>query len=376
MRIGIITIHRLVNFGTALQAYALQYYLQKETGHQIEIIDYIFPNSFHHERKRLIKKIRGYVRIILDYMFEKKYEYTHKFLEFQKEYFNLSVQHYTNVTSLSENPPLYDIYITGSDQVWNTKTVKNDPNFYLCFVPQNKPKIAFSACFSNNKIDNRYKSSIKKRLSDYKYIGVREKSAVDIIRDLELPKNIVLCNTCDPTLLLSKEDYSEIASESKLDIKGNYILVYIMMYAFNPYPALSNILEQIQKETGLPIVVIGDSKFRYKGKYKFIKGIGPIDFLWLFEHASYVITSSFHGTMFSLIFRKPFTAISPNTGDCRIKDVLEDIGLTRNLIFNNNENPELEITSPYTNQVEDKLEKFINTSKDFLKTAIMNSQKQ
>lgn len=71
MRIGIITIHRLVNFGTALQAYALQYYLQKETGHQIEIIDYIFPNSFHHERKRLIKKIRGYVRIILDYMFEK-----------------------------------------------------------------------------------------------------------------------------------------------------------------------------------------------------------------------------------------------------------------------------------------------------------------
>lgn len=67
MRIGIITIHKLANFGTALQAYALQHYLQKTTEHQIEIIDYNYPNSFHYEQKKLIKKIRGYVRILLDY---------------------------------------------------------------------------------------------------------------------------------------------------------------------------------------------------------------------------------------------------------------------------------------------------------------------
>lgn len=376
MRIGIITIHKLINFGTALQAFALQKYLQRTICNETEIIDYVFPNTFHKGKKTIIKIIRGWGRVLLDYLFEKKYRYNKRFRYFQNKYFDLSENIYSNIQSINANPPLYDIYITGSDQVWNTETVKNDPSFYLCFAPKDKPKIAFSACFANDSLNDKYKYSVRERLSNYKYIGIREKSALRIIRDLNIPQNIVVCNTCDPTLLLSKDDYSEIASESKMDIKENYILVYIMMYAFNPYPALESILEQIQRETGLPIVVIGDSKFRYKGKYKFIKGIGPIDFLWLFEHASYVITSSFHGTMFSLIFRKPFTAISPNTGDCRIKDVLEDIGLTRNLIFNNNENPELEITSPYTNQVEDKLEKFINTSKDFLKTAIMNSQKQ
>lgn len=370
MRIGIITIHRLVNFGTALQAFALQHYLQKTTSHQVELIDYVFPNSYHKRRTTFIKRMRGIVRFALDCLFEKKLEYNKKFRDFQNNYFILSGKRYADVTSLSDNPPVYDIYITGSDQVWNTKTVNNDPNFYLCFAHKDKPKIAFSACFANATLDNKYKSLIKEWLSEYKYIGVREKSAVDIIKDLHIPKDILVRNTCDPTLLLSKEDYIKISSESKINIKGNYILVYMLMYAFNPYPALECILEQIEKQTGLPIIVIGERRFRYKGKYKFIKGIGPSDFLWLFEHASYVVTSSFHGTMFSLIFRKPFIAISPCTGDSRIKDVLEKIGLTNNLVFNNNEEPNININNPYTESVERKIENFIDESKNFLDTAI------
>lgn len=376
MRIGIITIHRLTNFGTALQAFALQKYLQKTTNYKIEIIDYVFPNTFHKEKKTKIKIIRGWARFVLDYLFEKKYRTNKRFKEFQNKYFNLSENTYPNILSLNNNPPLYDIYITGSDQVWNTKTVKNDPNFYLCFAPKDKPKIAFSACFANNLLDNKYKDSVRERLSNYKYIGVREKSAVDIINDLHISKDILVRNTCDPTLLLSKEDYKEISSESKINIGGNYILVYMLMYAFNPYPALENIIKQIEKQIGLPIIVIGDRRFRYKGKYKFIKGIGPSDFLWLFEHASYVITSSFHGTMFSLIYRKPFIAISPCTGDSRIKDVLEEIGLTQNLVFNNNQRPNITIANPYTANVEQKIKSLINASKDFLYTAITQVNKR
>lgn len=374
MRIGIITIHKLTNFGTALQAFALQKYLQKATRDRIEIIDYVFPNAFHKNKKTIIKIIRGWARLILDYLFEKKYRCNKKFKEFQNKYFDLSENTYPNVQSLNNNPPLYDIYITGSDQVWNTRTVKNDPSFYLCFAPKNKPKIAFSACFANDSLDDKYKDSIRERLSNYKYIGVREKSAVDIINDLHISKEILIRNTCDPTLLLSKEDYKEISSESKINVEGNYILVYMLMYAFNPYPALENILKKIEDQTGLPIIVIGDRRFRYKGKYKFIKGIGPSDFLWLFEHASYVVTSSFHGTMFSLIYRKPFVAISPCTGDSRIKDILEEIGLTQNLVFNNNEKTNITITNPYTANVEQKIKSFIDISKDFLDTAIAASK--
>lgn len=371
MRIGIITIHRIINFGTALQAFALQRYLQKTTNYQVEIIDYLFPNAFHKSKKTIIKIIRGWGRLFLDYLFEKRYITNKKFKEFQNEYFDLSENIYPNIQSLNNNPPLYDIYVTGSDQVWNTRTVKNDPNFYLCFAPKNKPKIAFSACFANDSLDDKYKDSIRERLSNYKYIGVREKSAVDIIKDLHIPKDILVCNTCDPTLLLSKEDYKGISSKSKINIEGNYILVYMLMYAFNPYPALENILKQIEKQTGLPIIVIGDHRFRYRGKYKFIKGIGPSDFLWLFEHASYVVTSSFHGTMFSLIYRKPFVAISPYTGDSRIKDILEEIGLTSNLVYSNSENPNITTANPYTENVERKIRNFIDASKNFLNTAVL-----
>lgn len=143
----------------------------------------------------------------------------------------------------------------------------------------------------------------------------------------------------------------------------------MLMYAFDPYPALENVIKQVQEKTKLPIIVIGDRRFKYDGKYKFIKGIGPADFLWLFKNASYIITSSFHGTMFSLIYRKPFIAISPNTGDSRIKDILEEIGLTSNLVYNNeitNINP----TDPYSKLIENNIKCFIESSKNFLNKAI------
>lgn len=373
MKIGIITIHRLINFGTALQAYALQYYLQKTTSHQVELIDYVFPNSYHKKRKSFINSVRGIARFLLDCLFEKKFAYNKKFKGFQNNYFTLSNKQYTNATSLSKTPPVYDIYITGSDQVWNTKTVHNDPNFYLCFVPKNKPKIAFSACFANDLLEDEYKESVRERLSSYKYIGVRERSAIDIIKDLHIPQDIVVKNTCDPTLLLSKEDYHNLSANSRLDIKGKYILVYALMYAFNPYPALNEVIKQISERTNLPIIVIGDRRFRYKGKYKFIKGIGPIDFLWLFEHASYIITSSFHGLMFSLIYRKPFTVISTHEGDCRIKDTLYTLGLTDNLVYSNEKKVSIKAINPYTDDANNRLNNFIKSSKDFLDNAIIKS---
>lgn len=373
MRIGIITIHKLINFGTALQAYALQHYLQKTTGYQVELIDYVFPNRYHKKRKNFIKSIKGMVRFLLDCLFEEKFAYNKKFRDFRNKYFILSEKRYTNVCSLSKNPPIYDVYITGSDQVWNTQTVNNDPNFYLCFAPKDKPKIAFSACFSNNSLEDKYRESIRERLSNYKYIGVREKSAVDIIKGLNISQDIVVKNTCDPTLLLSIEDYHNLSVNSKLDIQGKYILVYALMYAFNPYPALDKIINQLSKQTNLPIIVIGDRRFRYKGKYKFIKGIGPIDFLWLYEHAFYVVTSSFHGLMFSLIYRKPFTVISASEGDCRIKDTLDTLGLMGNLVYNNEKEVSIGAINPYTDDVSYRLNNFISSSKEFLANAIIKS---
>ncbi len=370
MRIGIITIHRIINFGSALQAYALQHYLEKTTEQEIELIDYVFPNSFHKKKKTSLKIIRGWVRITLDYLFEKKWTTIKKFHIFHKEYFKLSKEKYPSLYTLNKRPPIYDIYITGSDQVWNPKTLNNDPCFYLCFAPKEKKKIAFSASFTITRLDDKYKPLIKKRLSEYKYIGIREKKGIDIIKDLHLPNNILIMNTCDPTLLLTQKDYDSLIKNPDIHIEGHYILVYMLMYAFNPYPALEYVLKELQDKTGYNIVVIGDRRFKYHKPYQFIKGIGPSEFLWLVKHASYIVTSSFHGTMFSLIYRKPFYAISPHNEDSRIKDILEIIKLDNRIIFCENKTPLITTSNPYTLQVESLLTKFISSSKDFLGEAI------
>lgn len=368
MKVGIITLHKVVNFGSALQAYALQHYLKKilDLNSRVEIIDYKFPNSYHFYSFQ--EQIKNCLRRLYN-IFRKR---TCRFNFFYRTFFIQTPKSYKSVKSIFRDPPVYDLYVTGSDQVWNVVVLKNDPVMYCCFAPDTAKRIAFGASFSAKSLSPLYYELTRKRLNKYSFIGVREATGLSILENLKLDNGIVKANTCDPTLLLDAKDYFEIASYSKITIKGDYILVYFLNYAYQPEPAMSIAINDAVRNLKCRVIKIGNPGFSYSGAYRSYNDIGPCEFAYLFKNAKYVITSSFHGTMFAVINRKPFVAILPDesASDCRIKDFLLSVNLISQGVYSNDIGHTYSYASPFTSEIELCLDKYINSSKNFLKNAV------
>ena len=375
MKIGIITIHSIINYGSALQAYALTKYINSNTHHNAEVIDYIYPNKFHKEKKTFLKKIRGIGRICYEILFKKFIIKRILFKRFVKNEIPLSANKYNSIKKINKKPPQYDLYITGSDQVWNPNTLMGDPTYYLNFVPYDKNKIAFSASFAIKEINTEHKLKIREYLSQYSYIGIREKTGISILKDLNLPNHIKISNTCDPTLLVDTSTYIALSKKSSININYKYILVYHLDYAFNPYPALNEVINIIEDKYKLPIIIIGSYKIKYKGIYKTYENLGPYEFLYLFKNAEYIITSSFHGTIFSIIFRQKFNSIIPDTKskDTRIQDLLNCLGLTESGIHSDTIEPQIKFSNPYTEEVEKNITEYKKHSMSFLLSSLKNN---
>lgn len=322
MKIGIITMHKVLNFGSALQAYALQRVLGNN-GYDSEIIDYDFP-----PRSPFLDRFNTTVRFWIyqlrtNTFFEKsKKRY---FKHFYKRFFRLSLKKYNKQTIARVND-IYDAFITGSDQVWNPTMIKDDTTFLLSFAADDKPKSSYASSFAISSIPDVYKSVYKQYLSRYNSITVRETSGVDIVKGLiGVKPELVL----DPTLLLTSCDYRELSSRSNLHIKGPYILVYMLTYMYNPFPEVNNIVRMVHERIGGKVVYLGSGKFSaYSEDCICVENLGPCEFVSLIEEASFVITSSFHGTAFASIFNKPLisTVKSLNDTDGRMPTLLSLIG--------------------------------------------------
>ena len=380
MRIGIITLHRVLNYGSALQAYALQTYLSKTFGEEVEIIDYIYPNKSHPRKGSFYRKIKNFIRIeIRDRLLYRRGEKIFKFKLFYQKHLKLSKNSYDSITQIENESFQYDLYVTGSDQVWNVKTLDNDPVFYCSFAPACAKRISFAASFSLNKLPEEYQSSVRDRLLKYSYIGIREKSGMDIIKSLSLPESIVCQNTCDPTLLLNQNDYDLLANESQIRIEGDYFLEYLLDYSFNAEPMASSIINFVKKQTGLKLVTL-NIKRNTKRDDQLITGIGPNEFVWLIKHAKLVITSSFHGTIFSIIYRRPFYTIVPDEGhpDRRLSDMLELLGL-ENCCFKVKQNTntvDMDFSNPFNYNSLKRIDNYIKESQSFLYKALYYNGEQ
>ena len=329
-KIGIITMHKVLNYGSALQAYALQRKLQ-ELGCESELIDYIYPKPV--KKKVTLKSILHNIIVwcrnaIIGFPTEKK---KRKFHEFYDKNFILSEKVYDE-DSIKANPPQYDMYITGSDQVWNPRFAGSDVNFMLAFAPDDKPKVSFASSFATDVIGEDKKALYAKYLSRYNAISVRESSGVSIVKELT-GKDAVVC--CDPTLLLTKEEWGKLVEQSELDIKYKYILVYVLSYMYNPYPYINNIIDSVRKTLGLKVIyLVGRKEDAFKPNSTLIKSAGPADFAYLFKNAEFVITTSFHGTAFSLINDKPLLGVVDKNSDhdSRIQSLLKAAGAEGSIV--------------------------------------------
>lgn len=327
MKIGILTMHRVINYGSALQAYALLHYIAS-LGHYVELINYKFPNK---PKLSFFQKILFFGKAILSGRFEKNL----KFNKFYKKYFVCSKAKYDSPEALIKGNYIYDIVVTGSDQVWNPVHIKGDYSFFLPFLPKNIKKVSYASSFSVACLPKDIKCRYKELLSSYSHISVREKSGIDIIKNL-LGTNAEL--VCDPTLLLKKNEWNELVVNYKKPIKKPYILVYILTYSYNPYPEIDVLINKLQEKLKFHIIYLDGRLRDFKRKNTtVIKNAGPLEFINLVRHASFILTTSFHGTAFAINFGIPFySVIKDKSGfDNRVLDLLEELGCSdRAIVYN------------------------------------------
>lgn len=320
MKIGIITILKVNNYGAELQAYALQRVLNL-LGYDTEIIDYLFyknpqhkktvrsrPNFHFGIKKILVERlypIYTKIRMFLNSKNENVRE--QRFALFHKKNTRLS-KTYKTIDELFEAKMDYDIYMVGSDQVWNPGIYSSLDPYFLKFAPKDRKKIAYASSFGVSEIPSYAFSYYQKALREFDAIGVRESNAVDLVYSLSgKSAQWVL----DPTLLLTKDDWNEIAVLPE-EVKG-VCDGYILLYELTPCPYILQLAHYFSKSLNLPIVRICKNA-SVEDRDRSIINItdaGPNEFIGLFAHAKLVITNSFHGTAFSINLERDFYTVTP-----------------------------------------------------------------
>ena len=325
--IGIITIHKINNYGSVFQAYALQRACE-DLGFKAEIIDYNFPNDFHASNKYIETNDSHpnepkWIKLLYALDLKKQHR---GIRDFVCRYDNLSDKQYSSPSELEAETPLYDAYITGSDQLWNPRFCNGDPAFMLHFAPEDALKISFAASIGSNSIPDELKPQYKALLSRYAHIAVRENSGVEVIKEVvDKEATVVL----DPTLLLNREQWNKIA-DPKRQFKKKYILCYFLNYTFNAFPYVDQLAEYMQKQTGYEIVRVARPPHRLSVSHTHYKvGASPQEFLALVRDAEMVLTTSFHGTAFAVNYGKPvFTVVQDrNASDSRQVSLMHNLGL-------------------------------------------------
>lgn len=329
MKVGIITLHRVFNYGSVLQAYATQQ-IFKSLGHNPVIIDYVTEQRTF---KRLLLSSPNNIKNPLHrvaYTFLKLFSILVKkiiFGSFLRRHVTLTKEKYVSFKDLQRTPPVADIYITGSDQVWNSKYNEGvDKGFYLEFAPEDKKRIAYASSFGKDILDEDEIDENKELLGKYSSISVREDTAVNILRDLSIDSISVI----DPTLQLTKEDWCKISK--KRVVKENYLL---LMLLYNEDNGGLEHAKKIAKQKNLKIVKISWELMKSKSIDILRSHKTPEEFLSLFKYADYVVTNSFHGLVFSLIFNKQFIMIPRNEFNTRIESLLRLTNLGDRLVKGN-----------------------------------------
>lgn len=358
MKTGTITFFRK-NYGAVLQAYALQTVL-KSLGHTNEIMDY--EDNFL-SGNALFSKWTDVKEVILNFFTLLRYKSFVKrkkrMLTFQKENMKVSSKRYLSSRDFEKNVSEYDAFICGSDQIWGAKA-DNDRNriYFLGFIEQDQAiKISYGPSFGVSTIPKQHSQIVKPWINDIRNLSVREKTGKEIIEQVTgRQANIVL----DPTLLLESKIWDSVAKQPS--IKEPYILVY----STSQRGLFPKLVKHIKKKTRLPVVVLSLYSLNLiPGADHVIYDAGPKEFIGLFANASCVCTNSFHGTAFSIIYRKPFWSVPHNTTNSRMADLLNRIELSCRQVANQGDFPELPLEIDYSGPVS-KIKQYKKESIDFL----------
>ncbi len=324
MKVGILTFHRANNHGAVLQAYALQEII-RSMGHEVEIIDYKQENIAKNYRKIRINftGLAPFIRSVAStaFHFRDFYLCEKNFNSFRKENLLISKESYDSLEKING----YDAYISGSDQVWNLKLTGYDKSFFLNFDSKGK-KVSYAASLGVDTLSIEDKEFIRKYIDNFDSISVREASAQDILSSLTTKK---ITRVLDPTLLADKQIWNKFVRENKY---GEYIFVYPL----GPLKDLVRIASEISDRLGTKIMFLTARRIQTTLNKKHIrkKEICPSEFISLLYNAKFIVTNSFHGTAFSIIFNKDFVTMPQKETGTRMIELLRLLNLENRIITN------------------------------------------
>ncbi len=368
MKIKLVTFAPHPNFGTCLQAYALNAVLVK-MGYDVEFIyndRFSILQKLGHFINRLAQ-IVGLKRVhvngvtgrtdiqqlelpnsplksfLAKYLGLNKLEIIHKkrhslqwkkVVKFAWMDGNFKMRHLYSKADYESVVRDADIFITGSDQIWNPYCAGYDPMMFLEFVKGRKKSISYSSSISLPEIPNEVKDRIRNNLSFFQHIAVREQRSVELLNNLLGRRDVKL--VVDPTYLLSIQEWENFSSKAQIEfnLPEKYIFCYcIGSKRQNSY---NSALQEVKNLTGITEVInleCYNRDFSNWGDGLLYKDAGPYEWVYLLQHASYICMDSFHATVFALKFKKDFVHVLKNCSDeigsqnSRMYDMLHRYGL-------------------------------------------------
>lgn len=343
-KVGIITFHFPFNCGAALQCFALENTIES-FGNKVRIINYCpwyhqnryssYKNPFYYANKKLhepapnvfarIKNaLQGFRDTVKSWKGAKeRLVREQKFNAFRKAHLN-ETRMYRSLKGLRLFPPRAKLYIAGSDQLWNSKLTdqKFDPAYFLNFGPKKTMRITY-AVGSYFADPAAAKAEIAPLLKKVNCISLREKKFLNDVKDAAY-RNMRIHIDVDPTLLLDASAYDALLPKEPLE-KDPYIVVYSM-----PGPAQKQVNEAakaIAEKTGLHLIDVNGNPNAGNRQIEDQRICSPGEFLWYIKNATYVVTNSFHGTVFSVLYEKRFAVILHKETGNRVSELLESLGL-------------------------------------------------
>ena len=311
-KIGIITFHNSVNYGAVMQTYGLQEFL-KNNGYNVEIVDYV-NDKIYLELNSTIPIKYSSPKSVLTCIAKRLHRHrkANMFNAFNERNLNLSQKRNVRSDEISELSSLYDIVITGSDQVWNLNLTGNDAVYFLNFPDSKTKRVAYAVSVGD--IDNVNLSSFLPEIKMFSNISVREKTLLDLLYSRY---NISTALCSDPTIMAGKKNFFSLTSDRV--IKNKYVFCFLM----ESKPGIMEVAHKLADERGWEVI---DNK----SSFKFFLHSKPEDFLSWIKNSEVVLTDSFHGTVFSVLFGKQFISDKydgQKKVKSRVRDLLEILGV-------------------------------------------------
>ena len=309
MKIGIMTFWwSNDNYGQLLQCYALQKYL-RDAGHDAYLIRY---DSRKDQGRYLLSrilmifnpvKLLAYIKVKIKKYLSKREQlkYNREFEDFRNKHICCSERIYYSYKELKKNPPDADIYISGSDQIWSLRNNSSIQAYFLDFGDPNIKRISYAASFGNDKPDKNFIQRITPLLQNFNYVSVREKSGLAVCKQCGIDNAEWVL---DPTILLDIDKYRYLYKDKTI-IQPDKPYCFLYILGFESKFSIQNIYDWAKQKKLEVIYITGSSQHdKYEKYYATIP-----EWIYLLEHAEYVITNSYHCSVFSILFQKQFAVI-------------------------------------------------------------------